>query len=273
MGGGAQKAEAVRNSQPPSHPCCLWMDGGGNKQQRSMSLQVNLKVSGERFYKAAQQPGPHRWANAETCLPFHLSQMNTHVLDFITKAWHLCLFLILYFHLALGGVPGPCRHSVTQEHLRSLNRLIDNQLDHRCFIFYQFTEHLNLSKVCYVKAALPQVLELLKTQFHYGRNSDNRRYVNILEKAIYHLYSQGCISEINEEIEDTPSRLIMMVESTPKEALQKAQHVMQMYMRLMALSTRPVDWNCQSEYSLGDDLNTTQVGVTSTTGEADGGHK
>ncbi|XP_061642215.1 uncharacterized protein LOC133484108 isoform X3 [Phyllopteryx taeniolatus] len=207
-------------------------------------LQDNLKVSGERFYKAAQQPGPHRWANAETCLPFHHSQMNTHVLDFITKAWHLCLFLILYFHLALGGVPGPCRHSVTQEHLRSLNRL---------------------SKVCYVKAALPQVLELLKTQFHYGRNSDNRRYVNILEKAIYHLYSQGCISEINEEIEDTPSRLIKMVESTPKEALKKAQHVMQMYMRLMALSTRPVDWNCQSEYSLGDDLNTTQVGVTSTT--------
>ncbi|XP_077386972.1 macrophage colony-stimulating factor 1-like isoform X2 [Festucalex cinctus] len=199
--------------------------------------------------------------------------MNTHALDFITKACHLCLFPILCFHLVLSGVPGPCRHSVTQEHLWSLNRLIDNQLDHGCFIIYQFTERLNLSQVCYVKAALPQVLELLRTQFHYSRNSDNRRYVNTLEKALYHVYSQGCISEINEEIEDSPSRLIKMVESSPKEALKKAQHVIQMYMRLMTISTRPVDWNCQSEYSGVDYLNATQVAVTSTTGETDGSHK
>ncbi|XP_057702442.1 macrophage colony-stimulating factor 1a [Corythoichthys intestinalis] len=196
--------------------------------------------------------------------------MNTYALDFVNKAWHLCLLLILCFHLALGGVPGPCRHSITQQHLRSLNRLIDNQLDHGCFIIYQFTEHLNLSKVCYVKAAIPQVLELLRTQFHYARNSDNRRYINTLEKAIYYLYSQGCISEINEEIEDSPSRLIKMVETSPKEALKKVHHVFQMYMKLMTLSANPVDWNCQSEYAAGGYLNTTQM--TSTTGEADGGH-
>uniref|UniRef100_A0A3Q2Z7S0 Macrophage colony-stimulating factor 1-like n=1 Tax=Hippocampus comes TaxID=109280 RepID=A0A3Q2Z7S0_HIPCM len=182
-------------------------------------------------------------------------------------AWHLCFFPILCFHLIMGGVPGPCRHSVTQEHLRILNRLIDNQLDHGCFIIYQFTERLNLSKVCYVKAALPQVLELLRTQFRYGRNSDNRRYVNTLEKAIYHLYSQGCISEINEELEESPSRLTKEAESSPKEALKKARQVIQMYMRLMTFSTHPVDWNCQSEYSVGDHLNRTQIAFTSTTGK------
>ncbi|XP_077458672.1 macrophage colony-stimulating factor 1a isoform X2 [Stigmatopora argus] len=181
-------------------------------------------------------------------MPFHLSQMNTYALDFITKACHLSLLLILCFHLALGSVPGPCRHSITQKHLRNLNRL---------------------SKVCYVKAALPQVLELLRTQFHYGRKSDNRRYINTLETAIYYLYSQGCISQINEEIEDSPTKLIKLVQSSPKEALKKVQHVIQMYMRLMRLSTRPVDWNCQAEYSARDYLNTTQVTVTSTT---DGGH-
>ncbi|XP_077582881.1 macrophage colony-stimulating factor 1a [Stigmatopora nigra] len=195
--------------------------------------------------------------------------MNTYALDFITKAWHLSLLLILCFHLALGGVPGPCRHSITRKHLRNLNRLIDNQLDNGCFIIYQFTEHLNLSKVCYVKAALPQVLELLRTQFHYGSKSDNRRYINTLETAIYYLYSQGCISQINEEIEDSPTKLIKLVKSSPKEALKKVQHVIQMYMRLMRLSTRAVDWNCQAEYTARDCLNTTQVTVTSTT---DGGH-
>lgn len=57
------------------------------------------------------------------------------------------------------------------------------------------------SKICFIKAAFPQVLELLNLHFHYVRNSDNRRYVNTLEKVIYHLYSQGCIPEINEEVE------------------------------------------------------------------------
>ncbi|XP_049590386.1 macrophage colony-stimulating factor 1a [Syngnathus scovelli] len=199
--------------------------------------------------------------------------MNTHALHLTTKARHPRLFLIVCFHLVLGGVPGPCRHSITQQHLRSLNRLIDNQLDHGCLLIYQFTEHLNLSKICYVKAALPQVLELLRTHFHYSRNSDNGRYVDTVEKAIYHLYSQGCISEINEEIEDSPSRLLKMVESSPREALKKAQRVIRMYMKLMTLSTCPVDWNCQSEYSAGDYLNATQFTPTSTSGEAEGGHK
>ncbi|KAM9859982.1 macrophage colony-stimulating factor 1-like [Aulostomus maculatus] len=189
---------------------------------------------------------------------------------FIKTAQHLCIFL-LCMRLALGGVPGPCRHSVTQDHLLSLNRLIDNQLDHGCFIIYPFTEHLNLSTVCYIKAAIPQVLELLTTHFHYVRNSDNRRYVNTLEKAIYHLYSQGCIPEINEEIEDNPMRFMKMVESSPKEALKKARQVIQMYMSLMTVSTGPVDWNCEAEYAAEEDSESTTAADPSTTGEPGSG--
>ncbi|XP_040014410.1 uncharacterized protein LOC120806932 isoform X4 [Xiphias gladius] len=86
-------------------------------------------------------------------------------------------------------------------HKLELIAKIDNQLDHGCFIIYPFTEHLNLSNVCYIKASLPQILELLRTHFNYVRNSDNRRYVNTLETVIYHLYSQGCVPEISEEFE------------------------------------------------------------------------
>ncbi|XP_037638138.1 macrophage colony-stimulating factor 1a isoform X1 [Sebastes umbrosus] len=179
-------------------------------------------------------------------------------------AQHLCLLLLLCLCLALGGVPGPCRHSITQDHLLNLNRLIDNQLDHGCIIIYPFIEHLDLSKVCYIKAAFPQILELLSMHFHYARNSDNRRYVNILEKVIYNLYSQGCIPEVNEEFEDSPVRFISMVESSPKEALEKARGVIQMYMSLMTESTGPVDWDCQAEYAAEEDSESTTVADTST---------
>ncbi|XP_061731577.1 macrophage colony-stimulating factor 1a isoform X1 [Nerophis ophidion] len=194
--------------------------------------------------------------------------MNPHALDFATKAQCLCLFLILCFHVAQAGVPGPCRHSVTQDHLHSLNRLIDNQLDHGCFIIYPFVEHLNLSNICYIKAALPHVLELLRTHFRYIRNSDNRKYVNTLEKNIHHLYSQGCVSEINEEVEDSPSRLIKMEESSPKEALKKARGVLQMYMTLMKVSPRPVDWRCQEEFSALDGSTPSPDAVTTSTDSA-----
>ncbi|XP_040014412.1 uncharacterized protein LOC120806932 isoform X5 [Xiphias gladius] len=199
--------------------------------------------------------------------------MNTHKLELIAKAQHLCLLLLLCLHLALGGVPGPCRHSVTQDHLLSLNRLIDNQLDHGCFIIYPFTEHLNLSNVCYIKASLPQILELLRTHFNYVRNSDNRRYVNTLETVIYHLYSQGCVPEISEEFEDSPVRFIRIVESSPKEALRRARGVIQMYLSLMTESISPVDWDCHAEYAAEEDSESTTVADTSTPGATVSGHR
>ncbi|XP_040890478.1 macrophage colony-stimulating factor 1a [Toxotes jaculatrix] len=199
--------------------------------------------------------------------------MNTHELELITKAQHLRLLLLLCLRLALGGIPGPCRHSVTQDHLLSLNRLIDNQLDHGCLITYPFTEHLNLSEVCYIKAAFPQILELLRTHFHYVRNSDNRRYVNTLEKVIYHLYSQGCVPEINEEFEDSPVRFMTIVESSPKEALKKARGVVEMYLSLITESTGPVDWDCHAEYAAEEDSGSTSAADTSTAGGSFLGHR
>uniref|UniRef100_A0A673ABV5 Colony stimulating factor 1b (macrophage) n=1 Tax=Sphaeramia orbicularis TaxID=375764 RepID=A0A673ABV5_9TELE len=170
----------------------------------------------------------------------------------------ICLLVVL--SLASGGVPGPCRHSVMQDHLQSLGRLIDNQLDHSCFIQYPFTEHLNLSTVCYVKAALPQALELLSKHFHYVRSSDNRRYVSALQKLIYHLYTQGCVAEIDEEVEDSPVRFSKAVESSPKDALKKVQGVFQMYMNLMRDSKGPVDWDCRAEFTVEEDYQTTTTG-------------
>uniref|UniRef100_UPI003AACAFC9 uncharacterized protein n=1 Tax=Centroberyx gerrardi TaxID=166262 RepID=UPI003AACAFC9 len=192
--------------------------------------------------------------------------MNTHKLELTAKARHLCFLLLLCLRLAWGGVPGPCRHSVTKDQLLSLNRLIDNQLDNGCSIIYSFTERQSLSKVCYIKTAFPQILELLNTHFQYARKSDNRRYVNTLKKVIYNLYSQRCIPEINEEIEDHPVRFMRVLRGSPKEALKKAKGVIQMYRTLMTESTGPVDWNCQAEYAAEEDPESTSVFDTVATG-------
>nr|XP_020514922.1 macrophage colony-stimulating factor 1-like [Labrus bergylta] len=173
------------------------------------------------------------------------------------RAQQLCFWLFLCFRPALAGVPGPCRHSVTQDHFLSLNRLIDNQLDNSCFIIYPFTECLNLSKVCCVKAAFPHILDLLSSHFHYAQSSDNRRYVSTLETVIFHLYSQGCVPEINEEYEDSPVRFLRIEQSSPKEALKKVRSVIRMYMSLINENSDPLDWDCKDQYAAEDDPQST----------------
>ncbi|XP_052425663.1 uncharacterized protein LOC127968450 isoform X1 [Carassius gibelio] len=175
--------------------------------------------------------------------------MNTHITAHKAKVRHLCFFLILGFHLVYAGVPGPCKHSVTQDHLLNLRRLMKNQLQNGCSITYTFTEQQNLSVVCYVKAAFPHILELLNTQFRYAKDSDNYRYTNSLKNLIYNIYSQRCIPPINEEIEDSPKRFTRTLMTVPRAALEKVEEVIRMFMGLMIQSNKPVDWNCVEEYT------------------------
>ncbi|XP_043108066.1 macrophage colony-stimulating factor 1a [Puntigrus tetrazona] len=175
--------------------------------------------------------------------------MNTHITAHKAKVRHLCFFLILGFRLVYAGVPGPCKHSVTQDHLLNLRRLMKNQMQNGCSITYTFTERQNLGVVCYVKAAFPHILELLNTQFRYARDSDNYRYTNSLKNLIYNIYSQRCIPPINEEIEDSPMKFIRTHMTLPRAALEKAEEVIRMYMGLMIQNDKPVDWNCEEEYT------------------------
>ncbi|KAJ3602573.1 hypothetical protein NHX12_030325 [Muraenolepis orangiensis] len=175
--------------------------------------------------------------------------MNTYHLELTAKARHVCFLLPLCMSLVWGGVPGPCRHSVTKDHLLGLRRLIDNQLENGCTIVYSFTERQSLSKVCYVKAAFSQILELLNTHFNYAKHSDNRKYVTNLKRVLYNLYSQRCIPQINEEIEDIPVRFNKVLRSSPKEALKKAKAVIEMYVVLLQQRASPVDWSCHHEYA------------------------
>lgn len=57
------------------------------------------------------------------------------------------------------------------------------------------------SKCCFVKAALPWILELLTTHFKYNRGSVNYSYVQSLRALILNIYSQKCVPQINEEVE------------------------------------------------------------------------
>lgn len=108
---------------------------------------------------------------------------------------------------------------------------MDNQLRSGCSINYTFIERRNLvgnstfppqtpsinclvlymfitlcsdfqkSKCCFVKAALPWILELLTTHFKYIRGSVNDGYVQSLRALILNIYSQKCVPQINEEVE------------------------------------------------------------------------
>ncbi|XP_070695968.1 macrophage colony-stimulating factor 1b isoform X3 [Pempheris klunzingeri] len=161
----------------------------------------------------------------------------------------LCVLMFLSFPLNMAEVPGPCRHSITREHLLTVRHLMDNQLRSGCSINYTFIERRSLSKCCFVKAALPWILELLTTHFKYSRGSVNDGYVQSLRLLILNIYSQKCVPQINEEVEDKPESLEMLYRGSPSEALQKASEVLSVYWELVTTSDAPLDWTCQHEYT------------------------
>ncbi|XP_054647137.1 macrophage colony-stimulating factor 1b isoform X1 [Dunckerocampus dactyliophorus] len=161
----------------------------------------------------------------------------------------LCVLMFLSFPLSMAEVPGPCRHSITREHLLTLKHLMDNQLRSGCSITYTFIEQKTLSKCCFVKAALPWILELLTTRFIYNRGSINYGYVQSLRALILNMYSQKCVPQINEELEDKPESFEAIYRGSPAEALQRASEVLSVYLDLVTTSDAPVDWSCQHEYS------------------------
>ncbi|KAM9856223.1 macrophage colony-stimulating factor 1b [Aulostomus maculatus] len=161
----------------------------------------------------------------------------------------LCVLMSLSFLLTMAEVPGPCRHSITREHLLTVRHLMDNQLKSGCSITYTFIEQRTLSKCCFVKAALPWILELLTTHFKYNRGSVNDGYVQSLRALILNIYSQKCVPQINEEVENKPESFEMLYRGSPTEALQRASEVLSVYWELVTMSDTPVDWRCQHEYT------------------------
>ncbi|XP_056448133.1 macrophage colony-stimulating factor 1b isoform X2 [Gadus chalcogrammus] len=167
-----------------------------------------------------------------------------------TKVNCLCVLVFLSFPLTMGEVPGPCRHSITREHLMTLRHLMDNQFSSGCMITYTFIERKDLSKCCFVKAALPWILELLATHFKYSRGSINEGYVQSLRALILNIYSQKCVPQINEEVEDKPESFEVSFQQSPLEALRRALEVLSVYWELMTTMEGPVDWQCESEYTV-----------------------
>ncbi|XP_068997088.1 macrophage colony-stimulating factor 1b [Embiotoca jacksoni] len=176
----------------------------------------------------------------------------------------LCVLVFLSFPLTMTEVPGPCRHSITREHLLTVRQLMDNQLRSGCSITYTFIERRSLSKCCFVKAALPWILELLATHFKYNRGSVNDGYVQSLRALILNIYSQKCVPQINEEVEDKPESFEMLYRGPPSDALQKASEVLSVYWELVTTSDAPVDWRCQHEYTETFD-STTELSTDSPT--------
>ncbi|XP_031421866.1 macrophage colony-stimulating factor 1b isoform X2 [Clupea harengus] len=154
----------------------------------------------------------------------------------------------------MGDIRGPCRHSLTKEHLLHIKSLINNQLQSGCYITYTFIERGSLSEVCYVKAALPWTLELLSTHFHYVSSSENGQDVRALKSIILNIYSQQCAPVINEEEEEDPVAFERVYHGSPKEALFRLQEVLALYLDIITQSNTPVDWNCETEYAQQEPL-------------------
>ncbi|XP_068454051.1 macrophage colony-stimulating factor 1b isoform X2 [Clinocottus analis] len=177
----------------------------------------------------------------------------------------LCVLMFLSFPLTMAEVPGPCRHSITREHLLTVRHLMDNQLRSGCTITYTFVERRSLSKCCFVKAALPWILELLTTHFKYSRGSVNDGYVQSLRALVLNIYSQKCVPQINEEVEDKPESFEILHRGSTSEALQRASDVLSVYWELVTTSDAPVDWRCQDEYTEETFGSTTELYAESTT--------
>ncbi|KAK3512870.1 hypothetical protein QTP70_028937 [Hemibagrus guttatus] len=188
--------------------------------------------------------------------------MNTHTTVHKAKIRHLCSCLVLCLHLASGAVP--CQHSVTEEHLQTLRKLIMNQVQNGCSISFKFTERQHLSDICYIKAAFPHILDLLNAHFTYAEGSDNYNYTSSLKELIYNIYSQQCLPPINEEIEENPLKFARLYTSLPQEGLQKTEQVLQMYKKLMSENDKPVNWNCEDEYATNVPESTTALPTQTT---------
>lgn len=50
-------------------------------------------------------------------------------------------------------------------------------------------------------------------------------------------------------LQDSPVKFVRTHVTLPRAALEKAGEVIRMYMGLMTQSNKPVDWNCEEEYT------------------------
>ncbi|KAK3540237.1 hypothetical protein QTP70_028439, partial [Hemibagrus guttatus] len=126
---------------------------------------------------------------------------------------------------------------------------INNQMRNGCSISYMFIEKRNLSSVCYVKAALPRVLDLLSAHFRYSRGSESALSVLLLQDLIHNIYSQQCVPPLNEELEEIPVVFLKQYIDSPVQALQRAKEVLDIYLQLITQTNTAVDWSCTVEYS------------------------
>ncbi|XP_058639881.1 macrophage colony-stimulating factor 1b isoform X3 [Onychostoma macrolepis] len=157
--------------------------------------------------------------------------------------------MLLCVPLSMMDIPGPCKHAITMDHLLQLKQLISNQLRTGCSITYTFIERKHLSVVCYVKAALPRVLELFNVHFKYVRGTGSAQAVVSIQNLILNIYSQRCIPSLDEQLEEDPVAFEREYNESPVQALQRVEEVLSLYLHLITTTNTPVNWTCEQEYS------------------------
>lgn len=178
-----------------------------------------------------------------------MTQYNPVHIIYKAKVKSVCILVLLCLPFSMMDIAGPCKYSITKDHLLQMKHLINNQLQNGCSITYRFTERKNLSAVCYVKAALPHVLDLLSAHFKYARGSNSALLVQSLQKLILNIYSQHCVPVLNEELEEDPAGFEVQFTDSPVRALRRAEEVLGLYLHLITHTNTFVDWTCETEYT------------------------
>lgn len=173
---------------------------------------------------------------------------NTTSLHYKTKGKIVCALMLLCVHFSMMDIPGPCKHAITTDHILQLKNMINNQLRTSCSIAYTFIERKHLSVVCYVKATLPRVLELLNVHFTYMRGSGSALAVVSIQNLILNIYSHHCIPSLNEELEEIPVAFEKQYKETPVQALLRVEEVLSLYLHLITASNTSINWTCGHEY-------------------------
>ncbi|TRY90013.1 hypothetical protein DNTS_034377 [Danionella cerebrum] len=201
-----------------------------------------------------------------------MSQMNnrTAIHFHETKVKNVCFLMLLCVPLSVMEIPGPCKHAITVDHLLQLKRLISNQMRTGCSITYTFIERKHLSVICYVKAALPRVLELFDVHFKYAQGTGSAQAVLSIQNLILNIYSQHCIPLLNEELEEHPGAFEREYKESPVQVLQRVEELLTLYLHLITSSNTSVNWTCEQEYSSSAEEHPTLTPLTISTVEAFG---
>ncbi|XP_019401815.1 PREDICTED: macrophage colony-stimulating factor 1 [Crocodylus porosus] len=143
-----------------------------------------------------------------------LSPAKTHL---IPRAW-LALLFVACCWTQKGDY---CNQIITDKHLNELQDLIDTQMMNACKVSFEYIDEQQLNKpICFVKAAFPQLKNILDKMV-YKKNSSNFEKANNVREMYTKIdeNEEICIEEQDEEEKELSQACVKEFSTPPEEML------------------------------------------------------